>query len=90
MRKKSRLSDTAALTAQPSKYGEDYSVRTRKIDNGYLVSESSCDPATGEYRSRETFEKEAPRIIPARVERGEPADKGGSLADTMKYLSDGE
>ena len=85
-----RLNDTRALTDQPSRYGEDHSIRTRKIDNGYVVSESSCDPATGEYRSRDQFYKDPPRIIPSRVARGQNPDGGSALADTMKYLSDGE
>jgi len=85
-----RLNDTRALTEQPSRYGEDHTVSTRKIDNGYLVRESSCDPRTGEYRSSEQFYKEPPRIIPARVARGQNPDQGSGLADTMKYLADGE
>ena len=78
-----RLNDTRALVDQPSRYGENYSLSSRKVANGFVVSESSCDPRTGEYRSSETFYKEEPRIIPGRVARGENPDNKG-LADTMR------
>jgi len=85
-----RLNDTRALVDQPPRYGENHTVSTRKIDNGFLVCESSCDPKTGEYRSSEQFYKEAPRVIPPKVARGQNPDAGSALADTMKYLADGE
>ena len=85
-----RLNDTRALTEQPARYGEDYTISTRKVENGYIVRESSCDPRTGEYKSIEQFYEQAPKIIPARVSRGKNPDAGSGLADTMRYLSDGE
>jgi len=87
---KRRLNDTAALTAAPARYGQDYNVSSRKIENGYVVRESMCDPQTGEYRSSERFSKEQPKIVPAKVSRGGAGEGPSALADTMKYLSDGE
>lgn len=82
-----RLNDTAALTGAGNGEAE-HSIRTRKIDNGYLVCESRCDPRTGEYSHSETFMENPPRIIPGRVARGAPVDAGSSLDDTMRYLKE--
>lgn len=68
---KKRLSDTKAIVDEP--FGAvHHSVSTRQIANGTLVCES------GPEGYKETFHKEAPRIIPARVARGESPDSGNS------------
>lgn len=86
MAKKSRLDDTAALVANPMGSGESHSVSTRKIENGYLVCESSCNPRTGEYTSSERFSAEEPRIVKPSV-RGSSPDAGPSgLRLAMDYV----
>lgn len=81
-----RLNDTAALVGVPEGSQSEHSLSSRKIANGFVVRESSCNPATGEYRSAETFYKSQPKLVPGSV-AGEPADANGGLADAMKYLN---
>lgn len=86
---KKRLNDTVALLGVPtrSEQGEHHSVSTEKIDNGYLVRQSRCDPKTGEYSSTTHFCETPPKIIPARVSRrGAAADSKSSLRDAMDYM----
>jgi len=75
-----RLNDTAALVAIGNP-APDY-VTVTKIDNGFLVRESGCEP-NGEYSSKETFHAERPEI---RVSRIAPKAGSGGLKDTMSYL----
>lgn len=84
---KRTLNDTAAITAQPSERGYNQSVNTRKIDNGYVISQSGCDPKTGEYKYSEQFSATPPVITPGKVTVGASPDKGNPLSDTMKYLN---
>lgn len=83
-----RLNDTAAITGRSATSNIEHSISTRKIDNGYIVRESSCDPNTGEYKSSERFMKNAPTIVPAKVSRGPSPDGPNSLADAKSYLGD--
>lgn len=82
-----RLNDTAAITGRAAMSNVEHSISTRKISNGYIVRESSCDPNTGEYKSSETFMKNAPKVVPPKVSRGSP-DGPNSLADAKSYLGD--
>ncbi len=85
---KARLNDTKALTAEASD-GASHSISTEKIDNGFLVRQSSCDPRTGEYKSTTVFQATPPRLIPGRAARqGASPDSGNSLRQTMDYLKD--
>lgn len=85
-----RLNDTAAIVAEPLGSEQSMSVSVRKIDNGYVTRTSHCDPRTGAYNSAETFSKNPPRIIPARVDgRQSPSpDQGNPLRDAKMYLGD--
>lgn len=83
---KQRLNDTAAIAASPPSGNQEHSISVRKIDNGFIARSSTCNSATGEYKSSEQFFASAPRIIPARVARTMSDDSGGGLADTMAYL----
>lgn len=83
-----RLNDTRALTAQPPGGNQEHSVSVRKIDDGFIVRTSTCNPETGEYKSREQYHERAPRIIAPRVARGPAPENEGSLRDTMAYLND--
>lgn len=82
-----RLNDTKSLVASNG-MGVEHSVSTRKIDNGFIVCESTCNPSTGEYRRSERFMRDPPKVVPAKVVRGgrEPSQ---TLADTMNYLGRG-
>lgn len=86
---RSRLNDTGALVSSPRDGGESHSVSTRKIDNGYIVSQSRTDPRTGEYSYTEQFTDKQPKITPAKVAGGPSPDAGNSLADTVKYMNKG-
>jgi len=80
---KGRKSDTAALTAMPASLGER-TVSVRKIDNGYLVRESSYGGPDGEnYKCSEHFSPTLPRMQPLEKaeERGE-----SSLREAMEYM----
>jgi AICAR transformylase/IMP cyclohydrolase PurH len=60
-KKPSYLSDTAALvgpTLTGDRTQESSSISTRKIDNGYIISTSSCKD--GRYESSEVYSKDAP------------------------------
>jgi hypothetical protein len=81
----SRLSDTNSLVAVPSDGMSSHSIHTRKVENGYMICESSSDPNTGQYRSTERFSATAPRIIPGRVAYGK-VSSDGDLGDAVKYL----
>ena len=82
-----RLSDTAALVAEPFGRGEEHSISTRKIENGFITRTSRSNPMTGEYECREAFSKSQPRILPARTARGVGEANGEStLRETMSYL----
>ena len=81
-----RKNDTAALVASPPQGGMDHTISVRKIDNGYLVRSSSFNDQTGEFKSAETFSKNAPTIVPAKVARGANPDAGGALERAMDYL----
>lgn len=83
-----RLSDTASLTNSPAEAGESHHISTRKIDNGYIVNQSTCNPRTGEYRSSEAFMATPPRVIPGRVARGPAPDSSESLREARDYLGD--
>lgn len=84
---KRRLNDTAAIAATPPSGNQEHSISVRKIDNGFIARSSTCNSATGEYKSSEQYFPSAPKIIPARVARSMDADSGGGLADTMAYLN---
>jgi hypothetical protein len=82
-----RLNDTAAIAASPPSENQEHSISVRKIDNGFVARSSTCNSATGEYKSSEQYFPSAPRIIPAKVARSMSDDAGGGLADTMAYLN---
>lgn len=85
-----RLNDTEALRSRPFDAGEDHSVSVRKIDNGYMVRHSSCNPNTGEYKSSEVFSAKPPRIIPARMDGRQGGTEGAcgpeGLGATRAYM----
>lgn len=83
-----RLNDTKALTQRPSDAGVEHTVRSQKIENGYLTSTSSYNPGTGECTEKRQFSKEPPRITPPVVEGSSAPGSVGSesLGDTMQYL----
>lgn len=84
-----RLNDTAALVAAPSGSAEaSHSISSEKIDNGYLVRQSRCDPATGAYSSTCHFSKSPPRIIPGRLDgrSGVSMEGPSGLRDAMDSL----
>lgn len=86
---KKRLNDTASIAERPPGGEASHHMSTRKIDNGWLVESSVCDPSTGSYRSSTSFTPNPPRIIPGRVARtGSSPDSGNSLRRTMDYLKD--
>lgn len=84
-----RLNDTNAIADSPSSRDENYSVSKRRVDNGFIVCESSYDEHTGQRKYSEKFYRESPKIVPPRVSRGNSPDSAGGLADTMKYLNNG-
>lgn len=81
-----RLNDTSALTARPMEGCLEKTRSVRKIDNGYLVRESTYNSMTGECRSRESYSKK-----PAGIGGESPSLVGNegeaSLRDTMQYLN---
>jgi len=86
---KRRLNDTRALVDRPFQAGEDHSISVRRIENGYLVRQSACNPETGEYRSSESFSSTPPRITPPKVAgRQANGDTGGTLRSTKAYMGD--
>lgn len=86
-----RLNDTSSLVNRPFAAGEDHSISTRKIDNGYLTRVSTCNPETGEYKSAEVFTKGQPRITAPRIDgrQGGSVDSGNSLREAREYLGGG-
>lgn len=71
-----RLSDTAAVVAEPvGDSGSSHHISVRKIANGYLMSKSSSTNTGHSYE--ESFHPSAPRIVPPKVE----AARGGSCGD---------
>jgi hypothetical protein len=84
-----RLNDTEALVARPFEGGEEHSISSRKISNGYITRTSSYNPHTCEYTSAEMFTKNPPKLQAPRMDgRSAPRDATGnnSLSDTKKYL----
>lgn len=58
-----RLNDTAAIAAEPADNLQKHESRTTsvsKIDNGYIVRESSSKD--GEYECREYYSKDQPQL----------------------------
>jgi hypothetical protein len=83
-----RLNDTDALTRRPYAAGEEHSICTEQIDNGYLIKRSSYNPNTGEYKCSKEFSKSVPNITPPKVGRAKAGDgDGNTLADTKAYLN---
>lgn len=86
-----RLSDTARLASTPSDPGESHSISSRKIDNGYLVSQSSYNPGTGAYTCAERFVKNPPRLMPPKLDgrQGSAGNDGPeALSDAVAYMTD--
>ncbi len=83
-----RLNDTEALVVRPFAGGEEHSISSRKIENGYLTRTSSYNPGTGECKSAEIFTKNPPKLTAPRMDgrQGRDATGDSSLADTVKYL----
>ncbi len=82
-----KLNNTSAIVAEPG--GEvEHTVRSRQIGNGYIVSKSTYNSRTGEYKCDEQYMDKAPRIEMPRVSNsgGDAAGSNG-LSDTKKYLS---
>lgn len=83
-----RLNDTDGLTSRPFQAGQEHTVRTEKIDNGYLVKRSTYNPETGSYTCSTEFSKSVPNISPPKVNRASAGDgDGNTLADTKNYLN---
>lgn len=82
-----RLNDTAAIAASPPSGNQEHSISVRKIDNGFIARSSTCNSATGEYKSTEQFFAQAPRIVPAQVAKAMGVKEGGGLADSVDYLT---
>lgn len=86
----SRLNDTAALVSRGPEAGIRHTISSRKIDNGYIVEQSRCNPATGEYSCTENFTREPPRIVAPRLDGRHKVVSGDgpdALKDTVGYLS---
>lgn len=79
-----RLNDTRALTDRPMASGESQSISVEKIQNGFIVCESSCNPHTGEYKSTRHFTPAPPTVAQKSDQMSE-----SSLQDTMDYLNEG-
>lgn len=83
-----RLNDTSAVAERAYAAGVEHTIRSEKIDNGYLVKRSSYNPETGEYKCSTEFSKSVPNITPPKVGRGMAGDgDGNTLADTKNYLN---
>lgn len=84
-----RLNDTRAIAESPSSGEIEHSIRSRKVGEGYVVSNSTYNSSTGEHKCNEEYYSSPPRIIPGRVARsGAQKDAAGSrgLSDTMDYM----
>lgn len=82
-----RLNDTAAIAASPPSGNQEHSISVRKIDNGFVARSSTCNSATGEYKSSEQYFENAPKIVPAQVAKVMSVRSGGGLADSVDYLN---
>lgn len=81
-----RLNDTVALTNMGMAQGEvEHSVRSRKIDNGYVVHSSSYNSSTGECTHREEFCDAPPKIVAPKVMKSPSGSN--SMRDAVKSLS---
>lgn len=81
----SRLNDTAGLTARPLEGEMERTQRVRKIDNGFIVSNSSYNSSTGEYKCSEEYSSSPPKGMGGGTSsRSGVGDEG--LSDTKKYL----
>jgi hypothetical protein len=65
----------------PASAGVEHTIRSRKIDNGHVVTTSTYNPNTGDYQSNEVFSKTAPVIVPPRLgaERAPPSSLAGAI-----------
>ena len=79
-----RLSDTASLVARSPEGEMERTQRIRKIDNGYLVSDSTYNPRTGVCKSSEKFSVSPPKGFEGMNSSGAVGNEG--LADTKSYL----
>lgn len=73
-----RLNDTGALVAQPLMDGQSKTTSVRKISNGFIVSESSYNPKTSDYKCTEHFQ-------------ASPGPSAGesALRDAMDWMNEG-
>ena len=80
-RGRSRPSDTAALTASPAR--SHVSLSSRRIDNGYIVSEHSDGPEG--FKCTERFSAKEPKLSASvAVADSEP----NPMADAVQYLNE--
>lgn len=83
-----RLNDTAPIASRPFEAGIEHTVRTEKIDNGYLIKRSSYNGETGAYKCSTEFSKSVPNISPPKIQRDAAGSgDGNTLADTKNYLN---
>lgn len=78
-KKSSRLSDTAAVVGVPEfgpERNESHSVSVRKIDNGYIVSKSSC--SNGRYESSEEYAATPPQLA--------GKEQSNAMAKALDYM----
>lgn len=80
-----RLNDTRTLNARGSN-GRECSVSIEKIENGFLIRRSECNPGTGEYSCSTEFSRSEPELEAPRVRTRANAVGESSLGDTMRYL----
>ena len=86
---KRRLNDTEGLRPSSGMAdGGDHSVSVRKIDNGYVVRQSSYNNKTGQCSSSETFSEREPRVSAPKVGKSPAPDQGSPLRGAMDYLSE--
>lgn len=84
-----RLNDTSTIAGGASASGVEHTVRSRKIDNGYVVSTSTYNCETGEYWCSERFSAKPPKIsAPGVSGMARDATGNSSLSDTKKYLGE--
>lgn len=81
-----RLNDTNALVERPYRVGGSTTQSVRKIDNGFLVCESSYDDDTGVSKYSERFVADVPGGDGMRGNRSGVGPEG--LGDVKKYLGD--
>lgn len=80
------LNSTEAISGKGYQAGEHHSISTRKIENGYVVDITSCNPGTGEYKCSEIFTKEPPNIKPPDFTGRRGKGINNALSDTKTYL----